>query len=712
MPKAKPAAATEVETEDPLLRQEADELEQVIEVLDTLWDQGEPCVHPITGQEVPNPVYDGMRSRLAEIRPDSRVFEGTNASKLETTNRKVKHDPPMTSIHKANGSLAEKDEIRRKWLQGVWDELKYPGDSDDDFNVGLYIAESDKVDGVAVSIEYKKGKLHRAGLRPRNGIDGEDVTANVKYVEGVPEKLPTPIDVTVRGELYCPKSVFGKKNLEFAAAGEKTFANPRNYTTGSIRQFKDPTITASRGICFLAYSLLNFNNAHKHYDTEYGRYEFCTKVLGIPHVHVERHGYKNLKEREERAKNKDYEVDGVVLSVNRLDHQAQMGTHGDSPEADPKGKLAWKFEEEHADVIVKEIAWYTGRTRKITPVANFDGVQLAGTTVVNCTLHSLGFMRRKKVGLGTNIRVIKSGKIIPFVQDVVSGHSQDPEYPEKCPSCGSPTHVEDNGLAWTDKPYVAEVSCTNVRCGASAVSQLIHFLVTIGVKGLGESAVQALYDKNLVKTWGDFYRLDKAKLALAGFSERESVLALARLKLYDQPEQVKDDEKLWDWLRLNWSKKVPVPLWQLFASLGINGAGKSVGRALEAEYKTLEGIVGADVEGMQKIDGIGLITAETVADFFRDSKDDVLDLLNHFEPEGPKSGDLTSLVFCFSGGFEKGKQYYEKVVSDRGAKVVGSVSKKVTHFVAGPGSGSKSEKAQELGIAVLSVDDLKLMGVE
>ncbi len=692
---------------DPLAEQEADDLERVITILDTMYEAGDPCVHPDTGTVVADAVYDGMRKRLKHIRPTSAIFSTVTASDMEHSGRKVKHDPPMTSIHKANGSIAEKDKVRLDWLSDIWFELGYMGDPALDNDCSKHITQTWKVDGVACSIVYKKGKLHKAGLRPRDGVSGEDITENAKYVDGIPEELKVPIDVVIRGELFCLKSTFDRVNKTLMASGEikKPYANPRNYTTGSVRQFKDPTITKSREISFRAYSALGVKNPP--FKTEVERAKWVATVLGVPTVRVEPHVYGDLAKMEAAVPKLDYEVDGVVLSVNDLEGQQQMGTHGGAPDADPRGKLAWKFEEEHADCEIKRIEWYTGRTRKITPVSSFDGVQLAGTTVVNCTLHSLGNMRRKSVGVGTVVRVIKSGKIIPFVQDVVSGRKKNPDYPKTCPSCGHDTKVEDNGKEWTDPEYTAEAICTNAACGATAVSTLIHFLVTLGIKGLGESTVETLYNNVLVKAWGDFYDLDKPKLLHAGFSERQAVLILTRLRFYDQPEQVEDDEKLWDWLRANWGKKLPIPFWQLFASLGIPGAGKSAGRALEQKYKSFAEIKTASVGELEGVENFGTTTAQAVVDFFKSNGPWIEKLLDVFEPELPKVGKLTGQTFVFSGGFEGGKETWEKKVQALGGTISGSVSKKINYLVAGPGSGSKSDKARQLGITVLDIDGLK-----
>lgn len=406
--------------------------------------------------------------------------------------------------------------------------------------------------------------------------------------------------------------------------------------------------------------------------------------------------------------NLDYEVDGVVVSVRNIDDREQMGNHGGSVTNPPKGRLAWKFEEEHADIqlplgATAWVNWETGRTGGLVPVLQFTGVQLDGTTVSQCTGHNLGFLQRSKIGPGTTIRIIKSGKIIPKIIGVISGHA-DPTYPKHCPACGQPTHV----VKGTSDPDMVELMCLNVSCGARAVNTITHYLSTLGVKGLAESGVQKMYNAKLVKTVADLYEINSDQLKKLDFGDRNSRLAIARIHMIDQAEKI-DDEELDDAIGKAIDTKKPVQLWQFFAALGIEGAGKTAGKALGSHFGDFDAIRKATVKELSDVDGIGEKSAQVIVDFFK-ANDDLVDrLLKHIKLELPKTGKLSQFTFCFTGGFPEGKSHWEKAVEDQGGKCSSSVSKKVNYVVVGSDAGSKEKKADDLGIQKLSLDDLKKM---
>jgi len=673
------------------------ELESVIPVLDTLYEEGEDCVHPLTGKIVSDSEYDAMRTRLAFLAPKSPVLKDVTASNVSTFVKKVKHTPPMVSIHKANGTLDERNKELDRWKRDVLKELSYKEP------VEKWAVQAYKLDGVACALYYEKGKLVSVGLRPRDGVTGEDVTENAKFVEGVVQQLPIPLTGTIRGEIICKKSVFEKvkadwQNAKYDLGSEPK--NPRNYAAGSIRQFKNPGITKERQLTFIAYVIIS--DDVKETD-EIERAKWSNKTLKVPYVQTRPFRYDDLAKLEEMAEDLDYEVDGVVLSVRNIDDREQMGHHGGSPTNPPKGRLAWKFEEEHADPKIKEIPWETGRTGELIPVAEFPGVQLAGTTVCRCTLHNLGFMLRSKIGVGTIVRIIKSGKIIPKVIGVISGHTT-PDYPKKCPTCGHATVVEQSA----SDPDMKSLMCPNLSCGARAVNSICHYLSTLGVKGVAESTAQKLYDAKLVKTLDQLYSLTPKQLADIGMGDRNSRLCVARIHMIDQAEKV-DDKDLDAAIVKVQGKMKEVPLWQFFAALGIEGAGKTAGRALVSHFGNFQAIMNAKEEDLAEVDGIGDKTAKVIADFFKHNKTLVDNLLEHIEPQLPKGGKLEKFTFCFTGGFPEGKSHWEKKVEELGGKMASSVSKKVNYVVVGTDAGSKEKKADELGIQKLSLDDLKKM---
>lgn len=694
---------------------EVAELEALIIALDTLYEAGDECINPITGKIVPDNEYDALRKRLAEIAPNSSILKEITASELKQHSKKVTHNPPMTSISKAIGPLDEKTDTLADFIDKVKKELNYQ-ESEEKFLVQAY-----KRDGVAVALYYEKGKLVRAGLRPRNGTEGEDVTENVKNVEGIAQELwehdndgkPTKflnITCCIRGEIECKKSVFRKivedwQNPVYGLDSEPK--NPRNYAAGSIRQFSNPLVTKERKLSFTAYSILGMS-----FKTEIERAKYCNARLKIPFVQVRPFRWQDLQKLEDLANKLDYEVDGVVISVNNLEDAEQMGTHGNTPTGNPKAKIAWKFAEESAIVEIESIEWTPGRTGKLTPVCKFrDPVQLDGTTVSQCTGHSLGFMDgSSKASLGeitkwTEVRIIKSGKIIPKIIEIIKpwGYSSTSDFPEKCPSCNSKLEIRqgDEGK---------DLVCNNEFCGVRAVAKLTHYLSTLGVKGIADSIVTKLLDEKLVQYPDEFYNLKVNKLEEIGYTKRQALLIVARLYMHEDPAHATDEEleKFIDDM-YEAEKPLKIPAWQFFAALGIPTAGKTAGQALVNHFGTFEAIQAATLEQLQEVEGLGQITAESVFHFMKEYDGMISYLLNVIATEGKKQGKLSGKTFVLSGGFPQGKQFWEKKVQNLGAVVSGSVSKNTSFVVIGTDAGSKADKAKQLNIPTLSLNELEKM---
>lgn len=713
--------------------QEVLELESVIETLDTLYEVGDDCVHPITGQIVLDPEYDLIRKRLFDLNPDSYIFKDVTASKV-VHNRKVPHNPPMVSISKAIGPLQDRTDALKNFVDKVQTELVYAD------NEEKYLVQAYKRDGVAVALYYENGILTRAGLRPRNGTDGEDVTENIKHVEGVPIELWEhdkdgnrvkflPVTCSIRGEIECRKSVFRKvvedwQDPKFGLNSQPK--NPRNYSAGSIRQFLNPGITKERRLTFTGYSILGWHdkdNGPVPFKTEIERAKYSNARLRIPFVQVRPFRWTDLQTLEDLSSQLDYEVDGVVISVNDLEDAEQMGTHGGTATGNPKAKIAWKFAEESAIVEVRGITWTPGRSGKLTPVLNFDGVSLDGTTVSQCTGHSLGFLDgTSKASLGkikkwTRIRIIKSGKIIPKVVEVFQSAFLTPpvttfvktpvltpsyfntqlDIPTKCPSCDSLLEIVqgDDGK---------NLVCNSDFCGVRAVARLVHFLSTIGVKGISDAILTRLLDEKLVQSPDDLYDLSVGKLVAIGYSKRQALLIVARLRLHDDPAHATDDE-LDQFIKQ--SKTITVPAWQFFAAFGIPGAGKSAGQSLVNHFGTFDAINSATLEQLREVDGLGEVSVNAIVDFFSEHQKVVNQLLKFILPEGKKQGKLSGITFVFTGGFDGGKASWEKKVVDLGASISGSVSKKTDYVVIGTDAGSKEAKAIQLGVKMLTPSQLE-----
>lgn len=695
----------------------AEKLEEIISTLDTLFEEGEPCVCPISiqindaslsrneikkGEIVSDNEYDVLRKELSVLNPNSEVLKYVTASRNISVRKIMKHSVPMCSIEKANGSLTERTKILTDWLHKCCLELGYTQDQ-----MKNAFSQSIKRDGVAISIDYKNGKLHQAGLRPRDGINGEDVTENAKYVNGIPEQLPLPLTLTIRGELECKISTFEKivadfENGDNSARLSGVPANPRNYTAGSIRQFDDPTTTRDRQLSFTAYGIENLENPP--YTTEIDRAKWCNVVLKVPYVQTRAFDFKDLAEIEKNVDKLDYEIDGVVLSVNILEDQEQLGRHGDRPDGNPNGKLAWKFAEQEAHPTIKAIIWQTGRTGKITPVAQFDFVKLAGTKVSQCTLHNVGIVTNNALGTGAEIVVIKSGKIIPKMVGVTK-KANIVKTPVICPSCGEKLELVENG-------DVAELFCNNKNCPAQNIGRLTHYLERIGVKGIGESKMEELISSGLVKNIADFYRLNyKDIMAKTGLKERSSVLICAQVWMLKNPEKIKDNAKLL--VQMSKIKKVVIPIEKFISALGMDGAGKGVARSLVSEFNgDFDAIRKADADRLIKIDGFGPSISTSVFQFFKESEKEIDDILNYVELELPKQGKLSGKSFCFTGSVPLGKEHYYAIIEEMGGKILSSVSKKTNFCVVGQDPGAKKDKAEQLVAAgeplvILDIDELK-----
>ncbi|MEM7313363.1 MAG: helix-hairpin-helix domain-containing protein, partial [Planctomycetota bacterium] len=314
-------------------------------------------------------------------------------------------------------------------------------------------------------------------------------------------------------------------------------------------------------------------------------------------------------------------------------------------------------------------------------------------------LHNAGFMERNQITLGSKISVRKAGKIIPKVTGVVDGQGK-PDFPKMCPDCDKPTNLRKGGSA-----DMLELVCTSNACPAQIISSLCHYLETFGVLGLGESRVTSLVEGNKVAVPADFYELDIEDAMACDLTHRQASLAVAAIHMIPTPDKQADLETLID--DAMQTKKV-VPLWKLFASFGIDAAGKSAGKALSSHFGTLDKIRAASVEELEAVDDVGEKTAIAIHDYLKDHSSEIDRLLQYVEPEVPKSGGkLDGKKFCFSGGFPEGKKHWEAWVEERGGTCTGSVSKKTDYLVAGPGSGSKSEKAKKLEIPIITTDELQ-----
>jgi DNA ligase (NAD+) len=657
-------------------------------------------VEDFDGQEITDPEYDEIYRELKNLNPASDAFAGTSPSLAKSKGHTVVHNPPMTSISKADGELKEKQDIYEKWLADCTTRLgKTPT-----------IAQSYKRDGVALRINYVKGKLVSAGLRPRDGINGSDVTRHMKHIMGVPAKLPHPFTLSINGEIECWLADFDAVNAERDAAGEEQYKNPRNYTAGCLGR-DDAAETKNARLRIACYSITGFDEWQTHYKTEVDRAKWANSPEGLNLLDDDGKGYfvrmllhkpHQLKVMEDHAKKLPYYVDGVVLKVNDIEDQEELGHTGDDKVNPPRGALAWKFEEETAEAEVSSIEWNASRTGRVVPTGIFDKpFVLADTSNNRATCNNYGWMESQGLGPGAKVRVKKGGKIIPNICEVLTP-VQDIGAPTQCPTCASVLKIVTSSSGNKD------LTCQNEDCGAKHIKGWLFYLTMMGGKGLGAAAMEHILNSGKVRSLPDLYKLEISDLTPHGFSERQALLALATIWRV-KPDK---DAKLKRSIEEAQKVKQSIPAWQFFASLGISGAGKSAGKALVQEFQTFDAIRAANADLLQTAGGIGETTAKAIYAFFQKNAAVVDELLNYVELELPKFGKLTGTNFVLTGSFTLGKSYYEGLIQELGGNIQSSVGKATTYLVRehGKPDGSlsdKEQKASSLGVKIIGIPELE-----
>ena len=540
-----------------------------------------------------------------------------------------------------------------------------------------YICEL-KIDGLSISLTYEKGILV-AGATRGDGSIGENITENLKRVKDIPLTLPEELDITVRGECYMPRASFDQVNQARQENGEPEFANPRNAAAGTLRQL-DTAVVAKRNLATFLYQ-----------EASPSTRDSQEKVL----KHLEQLGFvvnpkrilaENIDEiwdfiqevGEEREK-LPYDIDGVVIKVNDLASQEELGFTVKAP----KWAVAYKFPAEEKEAQLLSVDWTVGRTGVVTPTANLTPVQLAGTTVSRATLHNVDYIAEKDIRKDDTVIVYKAGDIIPAVLRVVESKRISEEkldIPTNCPSCNSDLlHFEDE----------VALRCINPRCPAQIMEGLIHFASrdAMNITGLGPSIVEKLFAANLVKDVADIYRLQEEDfLLLEGVKEKSA------FKLYQAIQASKE----------NSAEK-------LLFGLGIRHVGSKASQLLLQHFHSIENLAQADPEEVASIESLGGVIAKSLQTYFATEGSEIL--LRELKEAGVNldykgqtvvaDAALSGLTVVLTGKLERLKRSEAKSkLESLGAKVTGSVSKKTDLVVAGADAGSKLQKAQELGIEV------------
>ncbi len=540
-----------------------------------------------------------------------------------------------------------------------------------------YICEL-KIDGLSISLTYEKGILV-AGATRGDGSVGENITENLKRVKDIPLTLPEELDITVRGECYMPRASFDHVNQARQENGEPEFANPRNAAAGTLRQL-DTAVVAKRNLATFLYQEASpsTRDSQEKVLKHLGQLGFVVNPKRILAENIDEI-WNFIQEVGQERDNLPYDIDGVVIKVNDLASQEELGFTVKAP----KWAVAYKFPAEEKEAQLLSVDWTVGRTGVVTPTANLTPVQLAGTTVSRATLHNVDYIAEKDIRKDDTVIVYKAGDIIPAVLRVVESKRISEEkldIPTNCPSCNSDLlHFEDE----------VALRCINPRCPAQIMEGLIHFASrdAMNITGLGPSVVEKLFSANLVKDVADIYRLKEEDfLLLEGVKEKSAS------KLYQAIQASKE----------NSAEK-------LLFGLGIRHVGSKASQLLLQHFHSIENLAQADPEEVASIESLGGVIAKSLQTYFATEGSEIL--LRELKEAGVNldykgqtvvaDATLSGLTVVLTGKLERLKRSEAKSkLESLGAKVTGSVSKKTDLVVAGADAGSKLQKAQELGIEV------------
>ena len=540
-----------------------------------------------------------------------------------------------------------------------------------------YICEL-KIDGLSISLTYEKGILV-AGATRGDGSVGENITENLKRVKDIPLTLPEELDITVRGECYMPRSSFDQVNQARQENGEPEFANPRNAAAGTLRQL-DTAVVAKRNLATFLYQEASPSTRDSQ-EKVLKHLEQLGFVVNPKRILTENIDeiWDFIQEVGQERDNLPYDIDGVVIKVNDLASQEELGFTVKAP----KWAVAYKFPAEEKEAQLLSVDWTVGRTGVVTPTANLTPVQLAGTTVSRATLHNVDYIAEKDIRKDDTVIVYKAGDIIPAVLRVVESKRISEEkldIPTNCPSCDSDLlHFEDE----------VALRCINPRCPAQIMEGLIHFASrdAMNITGLGPSIVEKLFAADLVKDVADIYRLQEEDfLLLEGVKEKSAA------KLYQAIQASKE----------NSAEK-------LLFGLGIRHVGSKASQLLLQHFHSIENLAQADPEEVASIESLGGVIAKSLQTYFATEGSEIL--LRELKEAGVNldykgqtvvaNAALSGLTVVLTGKLERLKRSEAKnKLESLGAKVTGSVSKKTDLVVAGADAGSKLQKAQELGIEV------------
>ncbi|MGP4067033.1 NAD-dependent DNA ligase LigA [Halobacillus sp. B29] len=660
----------------------ADEAKKKIDSLREELEQYRHEYHTLDAPSVPDYEYDQKMQELIELEEEFPDLQTADSPSQRVGGApldafvKVQHDVPMLSLGNAFDDQELRDFDRR--VRGGTDE----GVS--------YVCEL-KIDGLAVSLRYEDGVFVRGATRG-DGTTGEDITKNLRTIRNIPLRLKEPETLEVRGEAYMPKQSFNSLNEARAERGDEPFANPRNAAAGSLRQL-DPKIAAKRNLDIFLYGIGQWQNESSEAHSE--RLEQMEK-LGLK-TNPEWKKCNDIEEViayvhswVEKRQDLDYEIDGIVIKVDRLDQQDTLGFTAKSP----RWATAYKFPAEEAITTLKDIELSVGRTGVVTPTAILEPVKVAGTTVQRASLHNEDLIRERDIRIGDTVVIKKAGDIIPevvrVVEDERSGEEEPYHMPEFCPECESKLVRLEEEVA---------LRCINPNCPAQLREALIHFVSrnAMDIEGLGEKVIAQLFREKLIHTIADLYKL-----------EREELLKLERMG-------EKSVQNLLNSIEISKENSME----RLLFGLGVRYVGTKAANTLSQEFGHMDDLAAADAEALEGIPEIGEKMADSIARYF--DKPQVIQLLEELKQlginmaykgarkqEAPADSPFADKTIVITGKMEEYKRSDMKgIVEELGGNVTGSVSKKTDILIAGEDAGSKYTKAQELGVEIWNEEQFK-----
>ncbi len=635
--------------------------------------------------EISDYEFDRLMQKLKQLEQEHPEYASGNSPTQKVggaAKRKagvlVRHNVPMLSLQ----DVFTKEDVL-KFVEEMQEQLQDPE----------FVVEY-KIDGLSMSLRYENGELKLAETRG-DGINfGEDVTENARVIPDVRQRLKdSPEYLEIRGEVYMKNEDFDAVNARQELLGKKPFANPRNCAAGTLRQL-DASITKERKLSMFIFNIQQTRGITFASHTE--GYEYLKKQ-GVPVIddyRLCRSGEEVIAAIEEISENRGklpYDIDGAVVKVNRYSDRERLGATSKVP----RWAVAYKYPPEEKETVLKEIELSVGRTGRITPTAVFEPVRLCGTTVSRATLHNQDFMDELEIGIGDTIVVYKSGEIIPKIKEVKKEKRQNGwvpfQIPDVCPVCREQT-VRDNDTA--------DIRCINENCPAQLERHLINFVGrdAMDIKGFGTVYIEELVKNGYIKNIADIYDLKNHREALI----EEGLIG-----------KEKNTDKLLE--AIETSKKNDA--YRLLTGLGISNVGKAAARAIMRNLRNFDALMNASSERLTEVEDIGEVSAECIRQFF--AKEENRRLMKRLKEAGltmecleeeNEDARFAGLTFVITGTLPTmDRKDAAALIEKMGGKVAGSVSKKTTYLLAGERAGSKRKKAEELGIPVISEEELKQM---